>query len=321
MGGRHGLFKGYRVKIAAAVEIDGLSKIYSSSDGEVTAVDGIDLSVEHGEVFGFLGPNGAGKTTTVQMLMGVIFPTSGDARLLGRPLGDLEARSRTGYLPELFQFHTFLRADEFLDFHGRLYGMPAGVRKKRVDEVLELVGLGENKKSRIRTFSKGMMQRIGIGQAIINNPSLLFLDEPTSALDPMGRRDVRDLLMTLRDQGTTIFLNSHMLSEVEMTCGRVGIMNKGILVQVSDLKSMVQPGHSVEIRATGLSPETMDRIHVLASQVQQDDGCLLVTVEQEEMLADLARMIMESGANLLEFTPRQVPLEEAFMKVIQRANA
>lgn len=306
--------------MAVAVEIQDLTKVYDTSDGDVRAVDSINLEVECGEVFGFLGPNGAGKTTTVQMLMQVIFPTSGSANLLGKPLGDVSVRTGIGYLPEMFQFHSFLRADEFLDFHGRLYGMPAGERKKRIGEVLELVGLGENSKSRIRTFSKGMLQRIGIGQAIINNPSLLFLDEPTSALDPMGRRDVRDMVLALKERGTTIFLNSHLLSEVEMTCDRVGIMNKGKLVQVSDLKSMVRPGHTVEIRAVGLSEETIEKIRAVANRFEQNDSYLVVTVDEEETLSDLARMIMESGASLTEFTPRQVPLEEAFMQVIEETS-
>lgn len=302
--------------MAAAIELDRLTKVYSSADGEVTAVDELGLTVDEGEVFGFLGPNGAGKTTTVQMLMQVIFPTSGSARLLGQPLGNMEARERIGYLPEMFQFHDFLKADEFLDFHARLYGMPAGVRSSRVDEVLEMVGLGEHVHSRIRTFSKGMLQRIGLGQAIINHPRLLFLDEPTSALDPMGRRDVRNLILSLKAQGTTVFLNSHLLSEVEMTCDRVGIMSQGKLVRVSDLDSLTKQGHSVDIKATGITEDTMERIRALASRVQRNDGCLVVTVEHTEMLSELARLILDSGANLLEFTPRQVALEEVFMQVI-----
>ncbi|MHB1389891.1 MAG: ABC transporter ATP-binding protein [Thermoleophilia bacterium] len=294
--------------------------MYSSADGEVTAVDDLGLIVDDGEVFGFLGPNGAGKTTTVQMLMQVIFPTSGSARLLGKPLGDMQAREGIGYLPEMFQFHGFLRADEFLDFHARLYGMSAADRGPRVVEVLELVGLGDNVKSRLRTFSKGMLQRIGLGQAIINHPRLLFLDEPTSALDPMGRRDVRDLIMNLKAQGTTVFLNSHLLSEVESTCDRVGIMSKGKLVRVSDLDSLTRQGHSVDIKADGLTEETLDVIRGMASRVDSRDGYLVVTVERAELLSELARLILDSGANLLEFTPRQVALEEAFMQVIEASG-
>jgi len=305
----------------AAIEIDGLTKIYRTSDGDVKAVDSLDLQVEEGEVFGFLGPNGAGKTTTLQMLMSVIFPTAGDAFLLGKPLTDQGVRERIGFLPELFQFHTYLRADEFLDFHARLYGMPAADRDLRVGEALDLVGLSENRKSRLRTFSKGMLQRIGIAQAIINRPKLLFLDEPTSALDPMGRRDVRDLILSLRDAGTTVFLNSHLLSEVEMTCSRVGILNDGKLVRVSDLDSLVEPGHTVEVRAVGIDDETMRSIEELAERVERNDGYLLVTVKEQGMLSELARLIIDSGASLTEFNPRQVPLEEAFMRVIAESRA
>ncbi|MHB0867550.1 MAG: ABC transporter ATP-binding protein [Thermoleophilia bacterium] len=278
------------------------------------------MTVDEGEVFGFLGPNGAGKTTTVQMLMQVIYPTSGSARLLGKPVGDMRARESIGYLPELFQFHGFLKADEFLDFHARLYGMPADGRSSRVAEVLEMVGLGDNVHSRLRTFSKGMLQRIGIGQAIINHPRLLFLDEPTSALDPMGRRDVRDLIQNLKSEGTTVFLNSHLLSEVETTCDRVGIMSKGKLVRVSDLDSLTKQGHSVDIKAEGVTEDTLDDIRAMAISVERRDSYLVVTVERAEILSDLARMILDSGANLLEFTPRQVGLEEAFMQVIEEST-
>ncbi|MHB1326314.1 MAG: ABC transporter ATP-binding protein [Thermoleophilia bacterium] len=306
--------------MAAAIEIEGLTKVYGYGSDEVEAVKALDLTVGHGEVFGFLGPNGAGKTTTLQMLMQIIFPTSGNGRLLGKPLGDISARERIGYLPELFQFHTFLRADEFLDFHARLYGIPAKRRRQRVAEVLEIVGLNENAKSRIRTFSKGMLQRIGIGQAIINEPELLFLDEPTSALDPMGRRDVRDLILKLREKGTTVFLNSHLLSELELTCTQIGILNKGRLVRVGDIQSLVQPTHCVDIRVEGLPPGTMADIRDLATKVDGDEKEMTVMVENEVQVEKLARMIMESGAQLREFTPRSQQLEEIFLQSIEESD-
>jgi ABC-2 type transport system ATP-binding protein len=305
--------------MAPAIEIKGLTKVFSTSDGDTRAVDSLDLTIEAGEVFGFLGPNGAGKTTTVQMLMSIIFPTAGTASLMGAPLDDANTRSMTGYLPELFQFHSFLRADEFLDFHARLYGMPSSQRKLRIDEVIDLVGLRENKKSRLRTYSKGMLQRIGIAQAIINRPKILFLDEPTSALDPMGRRDVRDLILNLRDGGTTIFINSHLLSEVEMTCGRVGILNKGRLAKVSELKALMKPGHAVEIKASSLEPKTMEAIRQMAERVDERDGYLVVTVKEESQLAELARIIIDSGASLTEFNPRRIALEDAFMHIIEES--
>lgn len=301
----------------AAIEIEGLTKVYGYGDERVTAVDALELVVEEGEVFGFLGPNGAGKTTTVQLLMQILFPTRGTARLLGKPVGDLEAKAEIGYLPEMFQYHSFLKADEFLDFHARLYGMPSGVRQNRIAEVLELVGLGESAGSRIRTFSKGMLQRIGLGQAIINEPRLLFLDEPTSALDPMGRRDARNLIMKLKERGTTIFLNSHLLSEVEMTCDRVGILNGGKLVRVSQLQALITPSPCVDVKLDGMTDEIMQRIKALASQVEHNDEYLTVYLEHEDQINELANIIMDSGASLKEFTPRQKPLEEAFMQVIE----
>ena len=304
----------------AAIEIEGLTKVYGHGSEQARVVDSLDLVVEEGEVFGFLGPNGAGKTTTVQMLMQIIFPSEGGARLLGKPLGDRETRSDIGYLPETFQFHPFLKADEFLDFHGRLYGMSAPDRAQRIPEVLRLVGLEDNSRSRIRTFSQGMLQRIGLAQAIINRPRLLFLDEPTSALDPMGRRDARDLIMRLRDGGTTIFLNSHLLSEVEMTCGRVAILNNGSLVKLADTQELITPTPCVDVKVEGMNDELLGRIQELATSVEHKDDHLSVMLGSEQQVKELADIIMASGVTLKEFTPRQRPLEEAFLQVLEESR-
>jgi ABC-2 type transport system ATP-binding protein len=303
-----------------AIEIEGLSKVYGIGEEEFLAVDSLELTVDQGEVFGFLGPNGAGKTTTIQMLLQIVFPSSGSAKLLGKPLDDVDMRSRVGYLPEMFQFHSFLRADEFLDFHARLYGIRGSERRKRIPEVLEQVGLADNAKSRIRTFSKGMLQRIGIGQAIINRPRLLFLDEPTSALDPMGRRDMRDLINDLKAEGSTIFLNSHMLSEVEMVCDQVGIMNGGKLARISDLQSLTRQVHQVDIKVERLTDEAFEKIRALAASVTREDGSLSITLEREEQLNQLTIIITESGATLLEMKQRETPLEEAFLQVIEETT-
>lgn len=188
---------------------------------------GLDLTVQPGEVFGFLGPNGAGKTTTVKILLGLVAPTSGSSHLLGRPSGNAEARRRVGYLPENFRFHDWLTGYQLLDFHARLAGVEAAERRARIPRVLDMVGLGGRGNDRIRGYSKGMTQRIGLAQAIIHEPDLVLLDEPTSALDPVGRREVRDLIRSLRARGMTVFLNSHLLSEVEMVCDRVAIVEIG----------------------------------------------------------------------------------------------
>jgi ABC-2 type transport system ATP-binding protein len=216
----------------------------------------------------------------------------------------------------MFQFHSFLRADEFLDFHARLFGIAAKERKKRIPQVLEQVGLAESSRARIRTFSKGMLQRIGIGQAIINKPRLLFLDEPTSALDPMGRRDMRDLIINLKREGTTIFLNSHMLSEVEMVCDRIGIMNRGKLARVADIESLTRPEHHVDIKVEGLTDETLERLRAITKSVTREDGHLSIALEREDQVNEVTIIIAESGATLLELKPRQVSLEDAFFDVI-----
>ena len=231
-----------------AIETNGLRKEFD----ENVAVRGLTLQVQQGEVFGFLGPNGAGKTTSIKMLLGLVAPTSGGATLLGAPLGDRAARAKMGFLPEHFRFHDWLSADEFLNLHGQLYGMSAARLKPRIDELLELVGLTPFRSKQLKTFSKGMLQRIGLAQALLNDPALVFLDEPTSGLDPVGRRLVRDMIADLKKRGTTIFLNSHLLTEVEQVCDRVAVIHRGRIVASGTLE---------EVRAQhGTSGERLEEI-------------------------------------------------------------
>ena len=203
--------------------------------GPKVAVADLTLDVRAGEVFGFLGPNGAGKTTSIKMLLGLTTPTAGTATLLGRPLGDRPARAKIGYLPEHFRFHDWLRADEFLNLHGELYGMDRAARGAAVPRLIKLVGLEERAATKLGAFSKGMLQRIGLAQALLNDPALVFLDEPTSGLDPIGRRVVRDIITDLRQRGMAVFLNSHFLSEVEKTCDRVAFIRGGRILKTSSL--------------------------------------------------------------------------------------
>jgi len=203
------------------IETFNLTKLYGNKFG----CQDICLSVSEGQVFGFLGPNGAGKSTLVKMLMGLITPTSGEARLLGKPLGDLEARKRIGFLPENFRYQEWLTGYELLSFHADLYKLPPGVKAARIKEVLAMVGLTGREGHRIRTYSRGMQQRIGLASALLPDPDLLFLDEPTSALDPLGRKEVRGIIRRLKSLGKTVFLNSHLLSEVEMICDRVRMLS------------------------------------------------------------------------------------------------
>src|SRR5687767_3776725 len=239
-----------------AVETHALRKAY----GRRIAVDNLSLAVPEGEVFGFLGPNGAGKSTTVKMLVGLVRPSGGEGKLFGKPLGDKQARRWLGFLPEQFRFHEWLRAEEFLDFHASLYGIPKRERPARIAEALTLVGLEARAHDALRTFSKGMLQRIGIGQALIADPKLVILDEPTSALDPIGRRDVRDVIRTLRTRGVAVFLNSHLLSEVEMVCDRVAIIDRGRVVRQGSLAELVSGVLEVEVRVEGASERVLAEI-------------------------------------------------------------
>lgn len=306
----------------AAVETLDLRKVY----GRRVAVHGLTIRVERGEVFGFLGPNGAGKTTTVKMLMGLVHPTSGTARLLGRPLGDRQAKRKVGFLPELFRFHDWLTGEEFLDFHGRLYGMSAAERRRRIPEVLEVVGLAGRGGEKLRGYSKGMQQRAGLAQALLNDPQVVFLDEPTSALDPLGRLDVRDVIRRLRDNGTTVFLNSHLLSEVEAVCDRVAIINHGRLAAVGPVGELLRRPFAVELRL-GAWNDAIDGALAasgnLVSIEHPQPARTVVTLEvvDEAAVAALVDNLVRLGVPIYGVTPHRQSLEEVFLAVVGGAEA
>lgn len=313
-----------------AIETLGLTKRYGDLFRRrgFTAVENLSLRVPRGQVFGFLGPNGAGKTTTIMMLLGNIRPTAGDARLLGQLLGDIEVRRRIGFLPEKFQFHDFLQADEFLDLHGKLYGMPPEARRKRAEEVLELVGLADRRRDRLRTFSKGMQQRIGLAQALMNHPELVILDEPTSALDPIGRRLVRDVMLKLRAAGTTVFLNSHLLSEIEMTCDQVAILKQGRLIRQGPIDALLAPPSTVELRLEQATPgvlEALRQIGRVSSGMGEgpgEEGVLVrVEVEDAARIPDIAEAVVKNGGRLLSMVARRETLEDLFVRVVADSSS
>ncbi len=295
--------------------------------GRKVAVAGLSLQVPRGEVFGFLGPNGAGKSTTVKMLVGLVRPTSGSGTLLGRPLGDPEARRRVGFLPELFQFHEWLRAEEFLDFHASLYGIPRARRTSRIADALALVGLEARAHDPLRTFSKGMLQRIGIAQALIADPELVILDEPTSALDPIGRRDVRDLIRRLRASGTAVFLNSHLLSEVELVCDRVAIVDRGVVVRQGPLHELIAGTLEAEVRLAPLDEPLLAALRArwpLVTPVGpggpgRQDGVvtLRLAIEDESALPAIADLAFQHGARLYALVPRHLTLEDLFVQIVE----
>jgi ABC-2 type transport system ATP-binding protein len=292
--------------------------------GRKTAVADLTLQVPRGEVFGFLGPNGAGKSTSVKMLLGLVAPTAGAARVLGAAPGDAAVMARIGFLPEHFRFHEWMRAGELLDLHGRLYGMAPDVRRRRIPEVLERVGLGEHARRQLADFSKGMLQRIGLAQALINEPELVFLDEPTSALDPFGRILVRRLLHELKARGTTVFLNSHLLGEVEATCDRVSFIKEGRVLQTIGLRELHAGKVRVEVRADGITPELLDALRSIpGAEVTppESGGLLRLSVADEEAVPAVAEHVLRSGARLYALTPQRMTLEQLFLEVIGREDS
>ena len=283
--------------------------------GRKVAVAELTLVVAPGEVFGFLGPNGAGKTTSLKMMLGLIRPTSGTATLLGAPLGDRRARARIGFLPEHFRFQDWLTGREMLRFHGRLYGM-GGVRlEARIETLLARVHLLEAGEQKLRTYSKGMLQRVGLAQALLNDPALVFLDEPTSGLDPLGRLLVRDLIRELRAAGTAVFLNSHLLGEVEATCDRVAFVKQGRTVHemrlgevAADLVVQVELGETTEALVSGMAR--------FGDVVSVNGRRVTLRAKSEAALPEMSRWLVESGAALYRLEASRPSLEQLFVQVM-----
>jgi ABC-2 type transport system ATP-binding protein len=301
-----------------AIETHGLRKVF----GDKVAIADLTLNVERGEVFGFLGPNGAGKTTSVKMLLGLISPSGGSGKLLGARLGDPTARLKVGFLPEHFRFHDWLTAREFLTLHADLYHLPRHLSQPRVAELLELVGLTPHAAKRLRTFSKGMLQRIGLAQALLNQPEVVILDEPTSGLDPVGRRLVRDIIRDLRARGVTVFLNSHLLSEVEITCDRVAFIKHGEVVRVSTLKTLIEGELTVEVRVRNLQAAVVAGLSRWSSNVRADgDGTtvpqhLSLTLAGEADLPAVNRYLVEQGVEVYALRPQHLSLEDLFIQIV-----
>jgi ABC-2 type transport system ATP-binding protein len=297
-----------------AIEIQGLSKNYAVGFWKKQirpALKSLDLKVNVGETFGFLGPNGAGKTTTLKLLMGIIFPTAGSATILGKDLFDPEIKRKTGFLPEQPYFYDYLSAPELLDYYARLSGVSASVRRQRITDLLGRVGLGDVGNKQLRKFSKGMLQRVGIAQAIIHDPEVVFLDEPMSGLDPLGRHEVRELIQQLKDEGKTIFFSTHILSDAETLCDRVAVIHKGELRGVgvvNDFRSSIaEKTEIVWVGAAALSA---------AGQLVLEHHETADTVRATVQTADLDRVLeklREQHARLISVTPVHRTLEEYFL--------
>jgi len=272
--------------------------------------------VRRGEIFGFLGPNGAGKSTSIKMLLGLVKPSGGEAFVLGAPAGGVEVRRKIGFLPEDFRFYQWLTAAELLALHGRLSGVPADTLRDRVPALVDLVGLTPHRDKRLQEFSKGMLQRIGLAQALVHEPELVFLDEPTSGLDPMGRRLVRDIIRAQRDRGATVFLNSHILSEIEITCDEVVFIRDGEVVTSRDLRKQNEEEVRVVVRARKLTPKAVEALARWSTSTQVDEEQLTLTTGSQDVLPDILRHLVAAGADVYQFTPQRLSLEDLFLKIM-----
>ena len=308
--------------MTSVVEINNLQKDYEVGfwrEKKVRALDGLSLTVNQGEIFGFLGANGAGKTTTLKLLMRLIFPTEGSAKILGHDISEVSMHSRIGYLPENPYFYDYLSALEFLKFCGEIFGLPKAERSIRAKALLSRVKLDESKwNTQLRKFSKGMLQRVGLAQALVNNPEIVFLDEPMSGLDPIGRREVRDLIAELRAEGKTVFMCSHILSDIEVLCDRVAILKRGRLANLgylNELRRQVAGQNLVEVVVSG-TDEAGLKTHLAAGidfQMTAIPGGVRVELKEESDVDSVLVALRKCGGKLLTVQPVRQSLEELFV--------
>jgi ABC-2 type transport system ATP-binding protein len=304
--------------MTAAIEIDNLTKDYETGfwrKRKTRALDGLSLTVESGQIFGFLGANGAGKTTTLKLLMRLIYPTAGSARILNRDIGDIAMHARIGYLPENPYFYDYLTAREFLNYCGELFGLDRNTRERRTKELLTLVNLETKGWDRqLRKFSKGMLQRVGLAQALVNDPEIVFLDEPMSGLDPVGRREVRDLIASLRAQGKTVFMCSHILSDIEVLCDSVAILKHGRLAHAGSLAELrAGEANAVEVIATGADAEVLKQQLGQGATVTTTASGLRIEVANESEVDAVINALRHAHGKLVSVQPVRQSLEELFL--------
>jgi ABC-2 type transport system ATP-binding protein len=301
-----------------ALELRGVSKTFRTgfTMRAVQALKGVDLTIQKGEIFGYLGPNGAGKTTTLKCLLGIVFPDDGTISLFGQPYLTLKSKERIGFLPESPYFYDHLTAAEFLDFYGRIFAQGKAERAERIAGLLRLVGLEQAAKVRLRKFSRGMLQRIGLAQALINSPDLLFLDEPLGGLDPVGRKELRDIILRLKQEGRTVFLCSHILQDIEMICDRVAILVDGRIVKMGRLGDLIsEKVLFTELEVGGLDHRELEKYgQCLAGR----DGRFLLKVFDQEQVSEVLDLVRDRGGRLYSLLPRAQTLEDLFMGMVKQ---
>ena len=295
------------------IETENLTKYYGNKIG----CRDITISVGEGEIFGFLGPNGAGKSTFIKMLVGLLFPTSGRALVLGKPVGDIEARKKIGYLPENFKYQDWMTGKDLLSFHASLYKLDKKNAASKMEEVLEIVKLKGHERYRIGTYSKGMQQRIGLACALLPDPDLLFLDEPTSALDPVGRKEVRDIMNRLRSSGKTILLNSHLLSEVEAVCDSAAIIKNGSIIKYGKMDNILESKVILDIHGSDLNSEILIKLREFDSSLTYSMSRVSMEIKDRADIHHVASIIINGGGKLFELSPKRVSLENVFLNLIE----
>jgi ABC-2 type transport system ATP-binding protein len=299
-----------------AVHTQDLAKRY----GRTVALAGLTMSVRRAEVFGFLGPNGAGKTTAVKLLVGLARASAGQAWVLGAPVGDLRTRRKLGYLPELFRYQGWMKAREVLALHCELAGIPRSDWSQEIDTALKIVGLADRADDRIEGFSKGMQQRLGLGVALLGRPELVLLDEPTSALDPVGRHDVRDIIRELKARGTAVFLNSHLLTEVEQVCDRLAVVDHGRVIATGTMAQILGRDGAVRVRVTGLEPPGRAALSSYGSLDDEGEWMTFRGLSQER-IPDLVGEIVRQGGRVYAVEPRHETLEDRFLQLLKEQGS
>ena len=299
-----------------AVHTQDLAKRY----GKTVALSGLTMSVRRAEVFGFLGPNGAGKTTAVKLLVGLARPSAGQAWVLGAPVGDLKTRRRLGYLPELFRYQGWMKASEVLSLHCELAGLPRSEWKAEIAGALETVGLSERADDHVEGFSKGMQQRLGLGVALLGRPELVLLDEPTSALDPVGRHDVREIIRQLKERGTAVFLNSHLLSEVEQVCDRLAVVDRGRVIATGTMSQILGQDGAVRVRVTGLPAAGRASLRTYGN-LEDEGEWLTFRGLASERVPELVSEIVRHGGRVYAVEPRHETLEDRFLQLLKEQEA